>query len=106
MTLKDGRWFTFGTQEVVVGTSITEQFQKASIGDRIAFGGTSWTIVGVIDGQGTAFDSEVWGDVDQIMSVFNRPVYSIAPAPAAVRRGIRRDSNSASSRTRAHPTPR
>ena len=78
VTLQDGRWFTFGTQEVVVGTSIEEQFQKASIGDQIAFGGTTWTIVGVIDGRGTAFDSEVWGDVDQIMAVFNRPVYSTA----------------------------
>jgi ABC-type lipoprotein release transport system permease subunit len=77
VTLKEGRWFTFGTQEIVVGTSVAERFQKASIGDRIAFGGTSWTIVGIIDGQGSAFDSEVWGDASQIMSVFNRPVYSI-----------------------------
>ncbi len=77
VSLKEGRWFTFGTQEIVIGTSINEQFQNASIGDRIAFGGTFWTIVGVVDGQGSAFDSEVWGDANQIMAAFNRPVYSI-----------------------------
>jgi putative ABC transport system permease protein len=77
VNLKQGRWFTFGTQEVVVGKSVNDRFQGGGIGDRIAFGGTNWTIVGVIDGQGTAFDSEVWGDVDQIMGSFNRPVYSV-----------------------------
>ena len=44
VVLKEGRWFTFGTQEVVVGKSIAEQFQNAAIGDKLAFGGTSWTI--------------------------------------------------------------
>jgi putative ABC transport system permease protein len=76
VSLKEGRWFSFGSQEIVVGKNIAEQFQKAAIGDKLPFGGTQWTIVGVMDGHGTAFDSEIWGDVDQMMASFTRPVYS------------------------------
>jgi len=32
--------------------------------------------VGHIDGGGTAFDSEIWGDVEQMMPAFGRPVFS------------------------------
>jgi ABC-type antimicrobial peptide transport system permease subunit len=35
-----------------------------------------WTIVGVFDAGNTGFNSEIWGDVDQLMQAFRRPVYS------------------------------
>ena len=74
--LSAGRWFTFGTQEVVVGNNISSQFQGTAIGEKLRFGDAEWTIVGFIDGAGTAFDSEVWGDVEQTMGAFGRPVFS------------------------------
>ncbi|PYO99792.1 MAG: multidrug ABC transporter permease [Gemmatimonadetes bacterium] len=71
-----GRPFEFGTHEVVVGRSIATQFKGVTIGAALAFGGDRWTVVGVADAGGTAFDSEIWGDVDQFMQAFGRPVYS------------------------------
>lgn len=71
-----GRPFQFGTHEVVVGKSIESQFKGVALGAELAFGGDRWTIVGIMDASGTAFDSEIWGDVDQFMQAFGRPVYS------------------------------
>jgi ABC-type lipoprotein release transport system permease subunit len=71
-----GRPFQFGTHEIVVGKSIATQFKGVSLGAQLAFGGDRWTVVGVTDAGGTAFDSEIWGDVDQFMQAFGRPVYS------------------------------
>ena len=36
----------------------------------------NWTVVGIFDAGATGFDSEIWGDVDQLMQAFRRPVYS------------------------------
>lgn len=74
----EGRPFQFGTHEVVVGKSIATQFKGATLGSMLAFGGDRWTVVGVLDAGGTGFDSEIWGDVDQFMQAFGRPVYSSA----------------------------
>jgi putative ABC transport system permease protein len=76
VSLAEGRWFQFGSTEIVVGTSVAKRFQNAALGNSLRFGGTQWKIVGVIDGKGTAFDSEIWGDVDQMMASFGRPVFS------------------------------
>ena len=35
-----------------------------------------WTVVGVFSAGNTGFSSEIWGDVDQLMQAFRRPVYS------------------------------
>ncbi|HVH68054.1 MAG TPA: ABC transporter permease [Gemmatimonadales bacterium] len=71
-----GRPFQFGTHEIVVGKSIASQFKGANLGAELTFGGDRWTIVGIMDAGGTGFDSEIWGDVDQFMQAFGRPVYS------------------------------
>jgi putative ABC transport system permease protein len=76
--LIDGRWFAFGTQEIVLGKSIAKRFQQCELGQEVRFGDASWKIVGYVDGQGTAFDSEIWGDVDQMGAAFGRPVFSSA----------------------------
>jgi putative ABC transport system permease protein len=78
VTLIDGRWFTFGTQEIILGKNIAQQFQKCELGQEIRFGDASWKIVGFFDGQGAAFDSEIWGDVEQMGAAFGRPVFSSA----------------------------
>jgi putative ABC transport system permease protein len=78
VTLLEGRWFTFGTQEILIGKNIAQQFQKCELGQEIRFGDASWKIVGYFDGHGTAFDSEIWGDVEQMGAAFGRPVFSSA----------------------------
>jgi putative ABC transport system permease protein len=70
--LVQGRWFTPGQREVVVSQSIQRRFSHANVGDTMQFGKGPWTVVGVFDGGGTAYDSEVWGDVNQMASDFDR----------------------------------
>jgi putative ABC transport system permease protein len=77
--LNEGRWFTPGQREVVVSDSIHKRFSHTNIGDTINFGKGSWQVVGVFNGGGTAYGSEVWGDVNQMNSDFDRQgVYSSA----------------------------
>ena len=70
--LVEGRWFQTGQREVVVSKSIRQRFSHASIGDSMAFGKGSWTVVGIFDAGGSAYESEIWGDVNQMASDFDR----------------------------------
>jgi len=70
--LIDGRWFQTGQREVVVSKSIRDRFTHANLGDTMEFGKGSWKVVGVFDAGGSAYESEVWGDVNQMASDFDR----------------------------------
>ncbi len=74
--LLTGNWYRSGTHEIVIGSNVAKRFQGAEIGKEIKFAESTWQIVGVIESGGTAFDSEIWGDVDQLMANFGRPVFS------------------------------
>jgi ABC-type antimicrobial peptide transport system permease subunit len=74
--LIEGRAFKPGSSEVVVGRSLAERFEGASVGSLLRFGGREWRVVGVFDSGGAAFDSEVWGEADQLMQAFRRNAYS------------------------------
>ncbi len=67
-----GRWFEPGQREVVVSKSIRDRFAHANIGDTMQFGKGDWKVVGVFDAGGSAYESEVWGDVNQMASDFDR----------------------------------
>jgi len=70
--LVEGRWFQTGQREVVVSKSIRQRFSHANIGDSMEFGKGSWQVVGVFDAGGSAYESEIWGDVNQMASDFDR----------------------------------
>ncbi len=67
-----GRWFNTGQREVVVSKSIRDRFSHANVGDTLEFGKGAWRIVGVFDAGGSAYESEIWGDVNQMASDFDR----------------------------------
>lgn len=71
-----GRIPKTGSTEIIVGESITKRFVSADIGETLRFGMRNWTVVGVFDAGSSGFNSEIWGDVDQLMQAFRRPVYS------------------------------
>ncbi|HXX62624.1 MAG TPA: ABC transporter permease [Bacteroidota bacterium] len=71
-----GQMFHFGSREVILGSNIAKQFQGTGIGSQLRFGDAYWTVVGYFDAGGTGFDSEIWGDVEQMMPAFGRPVFS------------------------------
>ena len=71
-----GRPFRPGAPEIVVGKSVAQRFAGAGLGQTIDVGLRPWTVVGVLDSGGAAFDSEIWGEVDALMAAFKRSVYS------------------------------
>jgi len=74
--LVNGRMPKPGSSELMAGTSIAERFQGAGLGETLHFSMRDWDVVGVFDAGNTGFNSEIWGDVDQLMQSFRRPVYS------------------------------
>jgi len=74
--LATGRWFNPGQHEVVVSKSINNRFSQTNIGDTMQIGNGQWTVVGIFDGSGTAHDSEIWGDINQLTVDFERTQYS------------------------------
>ncbi len=70
--LVEGRWFQPGQREVVVSKSIHARFAQADIGQNMHFGKGAWSVVGVFDSGGSAYDSEIWGDVNQMATDFDR----------------------------------
>ena len=71
-----GREFTAGSSEILIGRNIAKKHRIAGLGGTVNFGGRTWTVAGIMDAGGTAFDSEIWGDVDTVMGAFKRPAYS------------------------------
>ncbi|UJS17347.1 MAG: ABC transporter permease [Candidatus Jettenia sp.] len=74
--LVKGRMPKMGSSEIAVGESIARRFKGCDIGEKLYFGMRNWTIVGIFSAGNTGFSSEIWGDTDQFMQAFRRPVYS------------------------------
>lgn len=74
--LIDGRPFRPGSSEIIVGSALASGNIGLKIGDRVEFGLRSWTVVGVFAAGNSGFDSEIWGDSDQMMQAFRRQAYS------------------------------
>ena len=72
----EGRMFKWGAREIIAGAGITSRFVGAQIGHQIKFGGDMWTVVGIFNADGSGFDSEAWGDLNQIADAFRRSSFS------------------------------
>jgi len=80
------RWFVPGKREIVVSAKLARRFAHFDIGDSFKTGSASFTVVGWLEGGGSAFDSECWLDADECRSTFERDMYSsflIRPVDAA-----------------------
>ncbi len=74
--------------EAVVGIAASERYQGAGLGETLQFGRHLWTVVGVFTAGGSAFESEVWVDVNDLSQDTNRPFFSavrLTVAPGADR---------------------
>ena len=72
----DGRLPRPGTAEVIAGRSIAEGFRGAGRDETVRFASRDWTVVGVFDAGRTGFDSEIWGDAEQMLQSFRRLGFS------------------------------
>ncbi|HUM06026.1 MAG TPA: ABC transporter permease [Terriglobales bacterium] len=70
--LVEGRWFAPGQREIVVGKATHDRFAGTNVGDNMDFAKGQWKVVGIFDSGGTAYDSEIWGDLNQIAADFDR----------------------------------
>jgi putative ABC transport system permease protein len=68
-----GRFFRPGLDELVVGRNVAGTYAGFNLGNTVRFGGGTWTVVGVFDAGGSAFDSEVWADATVLNGVYKRP---------------------------------
>ncbi len=68
-----GRFFEPGRDELVVGRNVASSYAGFELGSIVEFGGGTWTVVGVFDAGGSAFDSEVWCDARVLNQVYLRP---------------------------------
>jgi putative ABC transport system permease protein len=75
-----GRMFQAGLNEIIIGRNVENAYDGFSLGATKTFGGGTWTVVGVFDAGGSAFDSEVWCDQNVLSPMYKRPqnVYQAA----------------------------
>ena len=72
----EGRTFRPGLREAIVGKSVAHRFLRTDMGDTPQLGRGKWTIVGVFEAEGSAYDSELWADTQEVMEDFDRDSYS------------------------------
>src|SRR5262249_7854485 len=70
-----GRMFTPGTDEVIVAKRIAGRFANCNVGDKLGCEQRDFTVVGQFTAQGSAFESEIWGDAAVLMPALHREGY-------------------------------
>jgi len=78
ITLVEGSMYEPSKRQIIVGNAASKRFADAQVGQRIKLVKSEYTIVGRFDAGRTAFDSEFWGDVEELNREFDRTVYSSA----------------------------
>jgi putative ABC transport system permease protein len=70
-----GRRPQSGRSEVCVGEKMAGRFDHTGIGETLRFGGRDWTVVCRFTAGGSAFESEIWGENEQVLPVFRRETF-------------------------------
>jgi putative ABC transport system permease protein len=83
--LVEGRFLTPGIAEAVVGKGARNAYAGLDLGSTVRIGAGTWTIVGVFDGKGTAYDSEVWADSTVLAGFYQRPTNLFQAATARLK---------------------
>ncbi|HEY7924963.1 MAG TPA: FtsX-like permease family protein [Vicinamibacteria bacterium] len=68
----EGRSFTQGLDEVIVGRKLTKRIAGLVIGGNVKYQQKLFKIVGLFESEGAAFESEIWGDYDTFSAIFQR----------------------------------
>ena len=68
----EGRNFTPGTFEIIAGRGASQQFAGLTVGNKLRWGTTDWTVVGIFEDRGSVAESEVWTDVTVLQGAYNR----------------------------------
>ena len=68
----EGRNFETGKSELIAGRGAHLAFAGIDIGNTLQVRGTEWTVVGIFEADGSAFESELWMDLAVAQSAFRR----------------------------------
>jgi putative ABC transport system permease protein len=68
----EGRGFTPGLYEVIVGKKIADRVQGLGIGSTISIQRKDWKVVGLYTAEGSSFESEIWGDYNALAPAIGR----------------------------------
>jgi putative ABC transport system permease protein len=71
--IAQGRMFRAGLNELVAGRNVAGTYAGLDLNSSVKFGGGTWTVVGIFDAGGSAFDSELWCDALVLNQVYKRP---------------------------------
>lgn len=68
----EGRNFSPGRNELIVGRSAQQQFANLAVGNTIKLGQTEWQVVGVFSADAGLAESEIWCDAKILQGVYRR----------------------------------
>ena len=67
-----GRMFNPGSNEVIVGKALGNEFEGFDLGQTATFSSNRFTVVGIFSADGSVFESEIWADRPVLQSLFKR----------------------------------
>ena len=70
--ISEGRMFTAGTNEIVVGRGASRQFAGLTLGNEVVSGQNRWTVVGVFEADGGVAETEIWCDARVLQGAYRR----------------------------------
>jgi len=73
----EGRRFASGRDEVIIGSAIAPRLAHSAVGDTIHFAGRGWLVAGHFSSGGSAFESEIWGENEQLMPVLRGQFFQV-----------------------------
>ena len=71
--ITEGRFLRPGLYEIVVGKNAALAYEGLDVGSTVRIGPGRWSVVGILDSDGSAFDSEIWADADVLNGNYQRP---------------------------------
>lgn len=71
-----GRMFREGVRELLVSESLSKRFKDMQLGKTIHIARSDWRVVGLFEASGTAYDSEIMADYEDVAQEWDRPIYS------------------------------
>ena len=72
LKIVEGRMFTPGTNEIVVGKAASQQFANLTVGSTTRWGKNTWQVVGIFEARGSAAESEIWCDAKVLQPAYQR----------------------------------
>ena len=75
LRLVEGRMFTTGLHEIVVGQAAERLYRNLKVGDELAIRNEPWKIVGIYSDQGGIDENALVADVDTVRAAFSATTY-------------------------------